>query len=230
MTKAELIERVYGGKHLPRELTKKTVAQIVDAVFTEMGDYFIRTRVSRNQGARLTYPGFGTFSKRRRPPRMVRNPQTGDPITIPPQETITFSPGQELRSLLNRNGKRQRRRFADGAAAVKTGRALVAAPPRYTKRCSIPAWSWPTCTSTSAPPSRRTSSGRSRTTRASSCRCRPTGSSATWSPPSPRRCRRWRITSRSCTTGRRRFSRRRPRSSGRSTRSSARSSGPAACR
>jgi nucleoid DNA-binding protein len=69
-----------------------------------MGDYFIRTRVSRNQNARLTYPGFGTFSKRRRPPRMVRNPQTGDPITIPRQETITFSPGQELRSLLNRTG------------------------------------------------------------------------------------------------------------------------------
>jgi nucleoid DNA-binding protein len=60
--------------------------------------------VSRNQGARLTYPGFGTFSKRRRPPRMVRNPQTGVPLTIPQQETITFSPGQELRSLLNRSG------------------------------------------------------------------------------------------------------------------------------
>jgi len=105
MTKAELIERVYGGKYLPRDLTKKTVARIVNAVFTEMGDYFIRTRVSRNQGARLTYPGFGTFSKRRRPPRMVKNPQTGAPITIPQQETIIFSPGQELRSLLNRNGK-----------------------------------------------------------------------------------------------------------------------------
>jgi nucleoid DNA-binding protein len=105
MTKAELIERVYACKHLPRDLTKKTVAQIVDAVFTEMGDYFIRTKVTRNQGARLTYPGFGTFSKRRRPPRMVRNPRTGAPITIPQQATITFSPGQELRSLLNRNGK-----------------------------------------------------------------------------------------------------------------------------
>ena len=46
MTKAELIERVYGQKNLPRDITKKTVAQIVDAVFTEMGDYFIRTRVS----------------------------------------------------------------------------------------------------------------------------------------------------------------------------------------
>ena len=102
MTKAELIDRVYGCKQLPRELTKKTVALIVDAVFTEMGDYFIRSRVSRNQGARLTYPGFGTFSKRRRPPRMVKNPKTGVPITIPQQATITFSPGQELRGLLNR--------------------------------------------------------------------------------------------------------------------------------
>ena len=105
MTKAELIERVYAHKDLPRGMTKKTVAHIVDAVFTEMGDYFIRTRVTRNQGAKLTYPGFGTFSKRRRGPRMVRNPQTGDPIAIPQQETITFSPGQELRGLLNRNGK-----------------------------------------------------------------------------------------------------------------------------
>jgi nucleoid DNA-binding protein len=105
MTKAELIERVYGHKQLPRDLTKKTVSHIVDAVFTEMGDYFIRSRLTRNQTAKLTYPGFGTFSKRRRNPRVVKNPATGEPITIPQQETVTFSPGQELRSLLNRNGK-----------------------------------------------------------------------------------------------------------------------------
>jgi DNA-binding protein HU-beta len=105
MTKAELIERVYERKQIPRDLTKKAVSQIVDAVFTEMGDYFIRTKVTRNQSAKLTYPGFGTFSKRRRGPRMVKNPKTGAPITIPPQETVTFSPGQELRGLLNRNGK-----------------------------------------------------------------------------------------------------------------------------
>jgi DNA-binding protein HU-beta len=105
MTKAELIERVYACKRLPRDLTKKTVSQIVDAVFVEVGDYFIRTKVTRNQAAKLTYPGFGTFSKRRRPPRMVKNPRTGDPITIPPCETITFSPGQELRALLNGSGR-----------------------------------------------------------------------------------------------------------------------------
>ena len=104
MTKAELIERVYAQKHLPRDLTKKAVGQIVDAVFTEVGDYFIRTRVTRRAAAKLTYPGFGTFSKRLRNERTVKNPQTGVPITIPSQSTITFSPGTELRSLLNRNG------------------------------------------------------------------------------------------------------------------------------
>jgi nucleoid DNA-binding protein len=77
----------------------------VDAVFIQMGDYFIRSKLTRNQAAKLTYPGFGTFSKRRRPQRTVRNPQTGVPITIPQQETVTFSPGQELRGLLNRNGR-----------------------------------------------------------------------------------------------------------------------------
>jgi nucleoid DNA-binding protein len=117
VTKAELIARVYDRKQLTRELTKKTVSQIVDAVFTEMGDYFIRTRLTRNQGAKLTYPGFGTFSKRRRGPRVVKIPKTGATVTIPPQETVTFSPGQELRALLNRNGK------ANGKSAPATGKA-----------------------------------------------------------------------------------------------------------
>ena len=74
MTKAELIERVYAKKELPRDLTKKTVSQIVDFVFTEMGDYFIRAKATRATAAKLTYPGFGTFSKRRRPERVVKNP------------------------------------------------------------------------------------------------------------------------------------------------------------
>jgi nucleoid DNA-binding protein len=102
MTKAELIARVHAKKNLPRELTKKTVLQIVDHVFTEMGDYFIRAKATRANAAKLTYPGFGTFSKRRRPERVVKNPQNGAPITIPPQFTVTFSPGSELKSLMNR--------------------------------------------------------------------------------------------------------------------------------
>lgn len=101
MTKAELIARVAGRKDLPR-MTKKAYARIVDAVFTEVGDYFIRARPSASNPPRLSYPGFGTFTKRRRNSRMVRNPTTGDPIAIPAQCTVVFTPGQELKNLINR--------------------------------------------------------------------------------------------------------------------------------
>ena len=104
MTKADLIERVARHKDVPRDLTKKAVGQIVDAVFMELGDFFIRSRGGRKV-ARFTYPRFGTFSKRRRNSRLVRNPQNGEPIMIPTQVTVVFSPGQDLRDLLNATPK-----------------------------------------------------------------------------------------------------------------------------
>jgi nucleoid DNA-binding protein len=103
MTKAELIERVASRKDIPRELTKKAVARIVDAVFTEIGDYFIRARPTRTAPPRFAYPGFGTFTKRRRGARVVRNPQNGNPISIPPQSTLVFGISQELKGLINRD-------------------------------------------------------------------------------------------------------------------------------
>jgi nucleoid DNA-binding protein len=102
MTKAELIAKVASRKDLPRNITKKAYAKIIDAVFTEVGDYFIRARPSVGNPPRLSYPGFGTFTKRRRNSRVVRNPKTGVPVTIPAQCTVGFTPGQDLKNLMNR--------------------------------------------------------------------------------------------------------------------------------
>jgi nucleoid DNA-binding protein len=107
MTKAELIERVASRKDLPRTLTKRAYARIIDAVFTEVGDFFIRARPSLSNPPRLSYPGFGTFTKRRRNSRTVRNPRTGEPIAIPAQCTVVFAPGQDLKSLINRGPTRR---------------------------------------------------------------------------------------------------------------------------
>jgi DNA-binding protein HU-beta len=60
--------------------------------------------------ARFTYPRFGTFSKRRRNARAVRNPQNGLPIQIPEQVTVVFSPGLDLRELLNTEVRAGQRR------------------------------------------------------------------------------------------------------------------------
>jgi DNA-binding protein HU-beta len=101
MTKAELIERVAATKQLPRGLTKKDVGRFIEIVFTEIGDYFIRARMSPSRPARLSYPGFGTFTKRRRNQRAIRNFHSGALLTIPSQSTLTFAPSQSLKRWLN---------------------------------------------------------------------------------------------------------------------------------
>jgi hypothetical protein len=60
MTKAELIERVYKNRGLPPTLTKKNVGQIVEAVFGELGEYFIRAKVPNNSRGKpkRPYPKF----------------------------------------------------------------------------------------------------------------------------------------------------------------------------
>jgi len=35
----------------------------------------------------------------------VRNPRNGNPIELPPQSTVVFSPGRELKGLLNRDAR-----------------------------------------------------------------------------------------------------------------------------
>ena len=91
MTKAELVEAV----SLQSKLTKKAAAQVMRIVFQNIGN-----AVKRDE--RFSYPGFGTFTKRRRNSRTVRNPSTGEPIAIPAQCTVVFTPGQELKNLINR--------------------------------------------------------------------------------------------------------------------------------
>ena len=119
MTKAELIERVAAKKDLPRDLTKKALARIIDSVFTEIGDYFIKAKVSRNATARFAYPGFGTFTKRKRNARVVKNPRNGDPIEVPAQSTVVFSVSQDLRGLLNRDARPAPTTRAKSAPASK---------------------------------------------------------------------------------------------------------------
>ena len=101
MTKQELIERVYRKHGLPNGLTKKAVTEVIDGLFAELGDYFVRSKSAKKNGARFTYPGFGTFAKRKRSGRIGRHPRTGLPVEIPTITTVAFAIGSELRSLLN---------------------------------------------------------------------------------------------------------------------------------
>ena len=103
MTKQELIDRIYRKRGLAQGLTKKAVTDIIDGVFAELGDYFVKAKSGRNGSSpKFTYPGFGTFSKRKRPARAGRHPQTGAPIRIPAAHTLSFNVGSDLKCLLNK--------------------------------------------------------------------------------------------------------------------------------
>ena len=46
---------------------------------------------------RVEIRGFGTFALNYRPPRVGRNPKTGERVDVPAKYTPHFKPGKELR-------------------------------------------------------------------------------------------------------------------------------------
>lgn len=92
MTKAELINEVVKTKGLP-DISKKATGEIVDAVFTTLSK-----AIKKDQ--RFVYPGFGTWSVRKRKARVGRNPRTGEKIKIAATRTVTFKPAPQFKKTL----------------------------------------------------------------------------------------------------------------------------------
>ncbi len=101
MTKAELIDRIARSRDLPPDLSKKVIGEILDLAFAELGQYFSRTKLTRSNSPRFTYPKFGTFTKKKRSARRGVNPRTLEPMEIEACETIDFKPSAELKRAMN---------------------------------------------------------------------------------------------------------------------------------
>jgi DNA-binding protein HU-beta len=91
MTKAELIEKLQ--KSSGKDLSKKALGEMVDEVFD-----LISKSVKKDK--RFAYPGFGTFTLRRRAARVGRNPRTGEEIKISASKSVTFKPAPNFKSSL----------------------------------------------------------------------------------------------------------------------------------
>jgi len=50
------------------------------------------------EGRRIEIRGFGSFSITRRPPRVGRNPKSGEAVHVPEKRAPHFKPGKELRA------------------------------------------------------------------------------------------------------------------------------------
>ncbi|MBZ4039165.1 integration host factor subunit beta [Novilysobacter selenitireducens] len=87
MTKSELIEIL--SQRQPH-LKGDDVDMAVKALLDMMG-------ASLSNGQRIEIRGFGSFSLHYRPPRMGRNPKTGESVALQGKHVPHFKPGKELR-------------------------------------------------------------------------------------------------------------------------------------
>jgi len=87
MTKSELIGRL--AERYP-QLVAKDAEFAVRTILEAMA----RTLA---QGHRIEIRGFGSFSLSHRPPRIGRNPKSGERVLVPEKRVPHFKPGKELR-------------------------------------------------------------------------------------------------------------------------------------
>jgi len=91
MTKSELIEALSRRQtHLAFHDVEFAVKEILEQVANALA-----------AGDRVEIRGFGSFSLHFRPPRMGRNPKTGDSVSLPGKYVPYFKPGKELRDRVN---------------------------------------------------------------------------------------------------------------------------------
>ena len=104
----QLAERIGQLTHRDTEFAVKT---ILDA----MSDALAR-------GHRIEIRGFGSFSINRRPPRVGRNPRSGEQVVVPEKLVPHFKPGKALREAVDARGDARLAAAANAEADANPGR------------------------------------------------------------------------------------------------------------
>lgn len=86
MTKTALVDELAQRA----DLTKRAAGEALEGILSIITDALSR-------GEKVTLTGFGTFLVRHRAARTGRNPQTGEAIHIPAQDTPAFRAGSALK-------------------------------------------------------------------------------------------------------------------------------------
>ncbi len=91
MTRSDLVEAL--AEKFP-QLTQRDADMAVKAILDAMSESLIK-------GHRIEIRGFGSFSVNRRPPRLGRNPRSGESVAIPEKRVPHFKPGKGLREAVD---------------------------------------------------------------------------------------------------------------------------------
>ena len=91
MNKADLVDRIAGACSISKTQATTASDTTVDSITAAL-----------RKGDRVALIGFGTFSVSQRKARNGRNPQTGATIKIAARRVAKFTPGNELKKVVNK--------------------------------------------------------------------------------------------------------------------------------
>ena len=112
LTKADIVANVYAKGML----TKAEASESVEASLSLIKNALAATD-------EVLVSGFGKWSVRQKAQRRGRNPQTGEPLILPPRKVVTFRPSRVLKA------KVQGKQPAKSASAPSEPEATPAADP-----------------------------------------------------------------------------------------------------
>ena len=87
MTRSDLVEELAARFS---QLTHRDAEYAVKTILDAMSEALVR-------GHRIEIRGFGSFALSYRPPRIGRNPKSGERVLVPEKRVPHFKPGKELR-------------------------------------------------------------------------------------------------------------------------------------
>ena len=87
MVKSEIVQAL--NMKMP-DLLEKDVESALNCMVNQMVETLAK-------GERIEIRGFGSFDIRHRPPRMARNPKTGESVQLAAKAAVHFKPGKEMR-------------------------------------------------------------------------------------------------------------------------------------
>src|SRR5450830_1390660 len=91
MTRSDLVEELAARF---AQLTHRDAETAVKTVLDAVADALVA-------GERIEIRGFGSFTVSHRPPRMGRNPRSGESVAIPEKRVPHFKPGKALREAVD---------------------------------------------------------------------------------------------------------------------------------
>ncbi|MXY54523.1 MAG: integration host factor subunit beta [Gammaproteobacteria bacterium] len=98
MTRSELILKIAAASEsLPARDVQLAVKTMLDQMSGTLAE-----------GGRIEIRGFGSFALRYRPPRIGRNPRTGEQVGLNGRHVPHFKPGKDLRERVDRAAAAER--------------------------------------------------------------------------------------------------------------------------